>query len=112
MLKEFRKTLSELIAPFKFHDKPELSYCLSIKLFSHIVALIDRKLELDGFGINYNKIISLDDNLTKALIGGIKDQGSALKADTEKLKRQEVLNRESLKEYVNQLTQHYAKLLL
>lgn len=111
LLKEFRKTLSELIVPFKFHYKLGLSYCLSIRLFSDIVVLIDRKLELDGFGINYNTIMYLDDNLTKALIGIIKDQGSALKADTEKLKRQEVLNRESLKEYVNQLTQHYAKLL-
>ena len=111
LLKEFRKTLSELIVPFKFHYKLGLSYCLSIRLFSDIVVLIDRKLELDGFWINYNIIMYLDDNLTKALIGGIKDQRSALKADTEKLERQEISNRESLKEYINQLIQHYAKLL-
>lgn len=107
--KVFRQTLSELIKPFKFHYKPELTYSLSIQLFAHIVTLTDRKLEADGD--NYNSFIYLDDYFIKWLIGGIKAKRSALKADIESLKRQETLNRESLEQYLNHLTEHYAKLL-
>lgn len=109
--KEFKKTLSQLIKPFKFHYKPELYYCLSIQLFAHMVTLVDKKLEVDRNGINYNNFMCLDCIFVDCLIMSIKEQRSALKADIENLKSQEVLNRESLKQYVNQLTQHYAKLL-
>lgn len=109
--KEFKKTLYQLIKPFKFHYKPELYYCLSIQLFAHMVTLVDKKLEVDRNGINYNNFMYLDCIFVDCLIMSIKEQRSALKADIENLKSQEVLNRESLKEYVNQLTQHYAKLL-
>jgi hypothetical protein len=111
LLKEFRQKLFELIKPFKFHYKVELSYTLSIQLFANIVSLVDKKLDLNNFETNYNKIKYLDDILVKVLIATIIEQRSVLKAEIENLRSQERLNKESLIDYLHKLTEHYAKLL-
>lgn len=111
LLKEFRQKLFELIKPFKFHYKVELSYTLSIQLFANTVSLVDKKLDLNNFEINYNKIKYLDDILVRVLIATIIEQRSVLKAEIENLRSQERLNKGSLIDYLHKLTEHYAKLL-
>lgn len=109
-LDEFKRTLLELITSFKTIYKDYLWYSSPIHVFMDVIRLVDytiNKLEMMG----YESILKFEVNHLYHIQGWMIYVMTRAKVQLNGFKLQEQANRIKLKTYLNQLIQHYSKLL-
>lgn len=105
--KGFKDGLMQLIPQFKAIHQTHLQYSQSIKTFEILTGTIDKMLD----GQDVSIIKSLNHMQVNLLLELLREGRLNISSEAIQLKSQEKYNRESLREYLEQLTQHYAKLL-
>lgn len=103
----FKESLALLIPQFKAIYQSNLQYAQSIETFHSLTKVVDHILN----GQAISAVKHLDPMQMTQLLGLLRQGRLLIAQEIIYLKAQEKRNQRSLREYLKQLTQHYAKLL-